>query len=111
MISLAMSVVGMPEHRFYSEIKPISEKFDPKALAISGLDRTELLKNAPSAQDAMRAADSWVNSLRKIGRPVFLAGPADWDGMFIHWSFINFLGKSPFGNTGSGIDLRSYWMA
>jgi hypothetical protein len=30
--------------------------------------------------------------------------------MFIHWYFMNFLGKSPFGQTGSGIDLRSYWM-
>jgi hypothetical protein len=28
----------------------------------------------------------------------------------VHWYFINFTGKSPFGNTGSGIDLRSYWM-
>lgn len=24
---------------------------------------------------------------------------------------MNYLGKSPFGHTGSGIDLRSYWMA
>ena len=45
-----------------------------------------------------------------MGRPVFLAGPAVWDGMFVHWYFLKFLGKSPFGATGSGIDLRSYWM-
>lgn len=110
MISLGMSVVGMPQHAFYSEIRPISANFDPKALAVSGLDRDALLANAPAAAEAMRAADAWVNGLRKIGRPVFLAGPAVWDGMFIHWYFMNFLGKSPFGNTGSGIDLRSYWM-
>jgi len=58
----------------------------------------------------MTAAAKWVNSLRKIGRPVFLAAPTVWDGMFIHWYFTRFTGKSPFGQTGSGVDLRSYWM-
>ena len=43
-------------------------------------------------------------------RPVFLAAPAVWDGMFVHWYFMKFTGTSPFGATGSGIDLRSYWM-
>lgn len=110
MISFGMSVVGMPEHTFYTEIRPISDKYIAEALAVSGLNRDRLQKDAPSAEDAMKNAAKWINRLRKIGRPVFLAGPAVWDGMFIHWYFINYLGKSPFGNTGSGIDLRSYWM-
>lgn len=58
----------------------------------------------------MNNAYKWINNLRKIGRPVFLASPAVWDGMFIHWYFIKYLNKSPFGQTRSGIDLRSYWM-
>lgn len=49
-------------------------------------------------------------ALRRIGRPVFLAGPAVWDGMFMHWYFMRFLGNSPFSASGAGIDLRSYWM-
>jgi len=110
MLSLGMSVVGNPELQFYTEMKPISENFDPKALAVAGLDRDCLSREAPPPQEAMAHAAKWVNSLRKIGRPVFLAGPAVWDGMFVHWYFVKFLGKSPFGMTGSGIDLRSYWM-
>ena len=110
MISLGFSVVGKPELTFYTELKPISEQFVPQALAVSGLDRDQLIREAPEAQVAMELAAKWVNGLRKIGRPVFLAGPAVWDGMFIHWYFRKFLGKSPFGDTGSGIDLRSYWM-
>jgi hypothetical protein len=110
MISLGMSVVGMPEYSFYTEIKPISNDFVQAALNVSGLDRDRLIKEAPTAEKAMEAAAKWVNGLRKIGRPVFLAGPAVWDGMYIHWYFMKYLGKSPFGNTGSGIDLRSYWM-
>jgi hypothetical protein len=110
MISLGMSVVDLPGNHFYSEIKPISVNYIPEALSVSGLDRDKLLNEAPSAEDVMESAAKWVNGLRKIGRPVFLAGPAVWDGMFVHWYFINFTGKSPFGSTGSGIDLRSYWM-
>lgn len=110
MLSIGMSVVGRPDWTFYSEIKPISEAFIPAALQVSGLDRQLLLENAPNAMEVMEAAYVWVNRLRKFGRPVFLAGPAVWDGMFVHWYFINFIGKSPFGSTGSGIDLRSYWM-
>ena len=110
MLSLGLAVAGIPDLSFYTELKPISDSFDPKAIAVCGLDRDRLLREAPSPDVAMQAAADWINSLRKIGRPVFLAAPAVWDGMFIHWYFIRFLGKSPFGMTGSGIDLRSFWM-
>ncbi len=110
MLSLGMAVVGRPDLTFYTEIRPISDQFVPQALAVSGLDRDRLLREAPAAEEAMAAAAAWVNGLRKVGRPVFLAAPAVWDGMFIHWYFLRFTGKSPFGQTGSGVDLRSYWM-
>jgi DNA polymerase III epsilon subunit-like protein len=110
MISLGMAVAGRPDLTFYTELRPISEEFVPQALAVSGLDRDRLLREAPPAEEAMRSAASWVNGLRRVGRPVFLAAPAVWDGMFVHWYFMRFLGKSPFGATGSGVDLRSYWM-
>jgi hypothetical protein len=110
MISLGMAVAGRPDLTFYTELRPISGEFVPRALAVSGLDRDRLLREAPSAEGAMTAAAEWVNGLRAIGRPVFLAAPAVWDGMFVHWYFVRFTGSSPFGATGSGVDLRSYWM-
>jgi len=110
MISLGMAVAGRPDLHFYTELKPISDDFLPQALAVSGLDRDKLIAEAPTAQDAMRAAATWINGLRTVGRPVFLAAPAVWDGMFVHWYFVRFTGSSPFGPTGSGVDLRSYWM-
>ncbi|GAA2451593.1 hypothetical protein GCM10010191_82180 [Actinomadura vinacea] len=110
MISLGMAVVGRDDLRFYTELRPISDEFVPEALAVSGLDRDRLLREAPAAEEAMAAAAKWINGLRKEGRPVFLAGPAVFDGMFVHWYFHRFLGKSPFSASGSGIDLRSYWM-
>lgn len=110
MISLGMAVAGHPELTFYTELRPISPDFVPEALAVSGLDRERLLREAPSAEEAMAAAARWVNGLRRTGRPVFLAAPAVWDGMFVHWYFVRFTGHSPFGATGSGVDLRSWWM-
>lgn len=109
MLSLGMAAVGH-DLTFYTEIKPISDEYSPEALAVSGLDRDRLIREAPSAEEAMTVAAAWVNGLRKVGRPVFLAAPAVWDGMFVHWYFTRFTGKSPFGATGSGVDLRSYWM-
>ncbi|MEQ9890071.1 hypothetical protein ABRQ06_02490 [Pectobacterium aroidearum] len=112
MLSLGMQVVGKSgdDFYFYSELKPISGDFVQEALAVSGLNRDFLLRTAPDPKEVMLSAHRWINKLRKIGRPVFLAAPSVWDGMFIHWYFINFTGKSPFGPTGSGIDLRSFWM-
>lgn len=110
MISLGMAVAGVPELTFYTELRPISDQFVPQALAVSGLDRDRLLREAPEPALAMRAAADWIDGLRPLGRPVFLAAPAVWDGMFVHWYFVRFLGHSPFGATGAGVDLRSYWM-
>ncbi len=110
MISLGMAVVGRPELNFYTEIKPISDDFVPEALAISGLDRDRLIQEAPTAIDAMKACADWLEGLRAFGKPVFLAGPAVFDGMFLHWYLMRFNGSNPFGVSGAGIDLRSYWM-
>ncbi|BBH70842.1 hypothetical protein ACTI_75270 [Actinoplanes sp. OR16] len=110
MLSLGMAVAGRPDLTFYTELRPISDDFVPQALAVSGLDRERLVREGPDAAEAMKAAATWVNGLRRIGRPVFLAAPAVWDGMFVHWYFVRYLGHSPFGSTGSGVDLRSFWM-
>lgn len=110
MLSLGMTTVGTERSEFYTEIQPISDHFDEDTLSMSGLDRERLKKEAPKAELAMSAAMKWVTDLAQESRPVFLAAPAVWDGMFIHWYFMKFVGQSPFGRTGSGIDLRSYWM-
>lgn len=110
MLSLGMAAVGRDDLTFYTELMPISDQFVPEALKVCGLDRDRLRREAPSAEDAMQAAADWVEALRPHGRPVFLAAPAVWDGMFVHWYFMRFIGHNPFGTTGAGVDLRSFWM-
>lgn len=118
MLSMGMSVVGHPEWTWYAELRPISDQFDPQALEVCGLDRERLKREGLPPEQALRNAAAWLKTVEgsfatKTGHPhrcVFLAAPAVWDGMFVHWYFIRFLGHNPFGVTGSGIDLRSYWM-
>ncbi|WP_345559788.1 hypothetical protein [Nonomuraea rosea] len=68
MISLGMAVAGRPDLTFYSELRPISDEFMPAALAVSGLDRGRLCREAPAPEQAMGAAARWINGLRAIGR-------------------------------------------
>ena len=110
MIALGMAVVGQPDLSFYTELKPISDRYVPEALAVSGLDRERLKREAPEAQSAMAAAAAWLDQLSVMGKPVFVAAPAVFDGMFVHWYFMEFVGRNPFAVNGAGIDLRSYWM-
>lgn len=110
MLSLGMAVVGDPSQRFYTELRPISVCYDPQWLEVSGLDRDRLLREAPSPEETMAKAANWINDLRDAGDPVLLAADSVSHGMFVHWYFLRFLGKSPFPPA-SCVDLRSYWMA
>jgi DNA polymerase III epsilon subunit-like protein len=110
MLSLGMAVVGHPELSHYVELKPISDAFVPEALAVSGLDRERLMRDAPTPEAAMQGVAEWLESLASLGEPIFVAAPAVFDGMFVHWYFVKFAGRNPFAVNGAGIDLRSYWM-
>lgn len=50
---------------------------------------------------------AWLKALP--GRPVFVAYPAAFDFMFVHWYLIRFTGESPFGH--SALDIKTYAMA
>ena len=56
MLSFGMAVAGRADLSFYTEVKPISDDFVPAALAVSGLDRDRLVREAPEPAQAMAAA-------------------------------------------------------
>ncbi len=109
MLSLGMHAVGINQS-FYQEIQPISTRYDPEALAVSGLDREFLMENGASAQKTMIRSQQWIDSFKSSYNPVMIANPAAFDGMFIHWYFIRMIGENPFSVNGRCIDLRSYYM-
>lgn len=83
---------------FYRELKPISDEFDPDAIAVNGLDRERLLLEGADPKDAMTEAALWVKEISGSGTPVLVAYPLSFDWSWLYWYFVRFseLG-SPFG--------------
>src|ERR1700731_3780314 len=63
------------ERRFYKELKPISESFQPEALRVNGLDRERLCLEGEDPESAMAEACSWVKAIAGAAQPVLVAYP------------------------------------
>jgi hypothetical protein len=57
--------------------------------------------------EAMPAYAAWVEELP--GKPVFVAYPAGFDFMFVHWYLHRFAGRSPFSH--AALDVKTFAMA
>lgn len=85
---------------FYRELKPISEDFDPEALAINGLDRAQLTLGGVSPNQAMDDAFDWIQQFSGAGKPVLVAYPLSFDWTWLYWYFVRFSKRgSPFGHS------------
>jgi hypothetical protein len=93
---------------FYRELKPISDQFEPQALAVAGLDREALRNDGADPADAMRAASAWITDHAGDARPVLVGYPVVFDWMFLHWYFVRYLGSSPFGFSGA-LDMKTIY--
>jgi hypothetical protein len=81
---------------FYRTTKPISDKYNPEALAISGFSREEHLTFNDPKQSMLDFAE-WINQTNTNGRPIFMSDNNGYDWMFICWYFHHFTGSNPFG--------------
>lgn len=80
---------------FYGKLKPISEKFIPEALAVSGHTREETL-TFEDPKKVMAEFSDWIKS-NCIGKPIFISDNNGFDWMFICWYFHHYIGENPFG--------------
>jgi len=109
MLSLGACVVGEPSKTFYAELKPISEKYIERALAVSGLSLDGLKQKGNEPARAMKDFEEWLKQVcADEGRPVFVAFNATFDWSFANYYFHRFLGNNPFGI--SGLDIKAYYM-
>lgn len=83
------------DRTFYGKLKPISEQFNPEALAISGFSREETLA-FDDPKIVMNDFKTWIQENSK-GRPIFISDNNGFDWMFICWYFHHFIGENPFG--------------
>lgn len=102
MISLGAVLVDEKLDRtFYGQLKPISEKFIPEALAVSGNSREET-QGFDEPLKVMTELEAWVQAESK-GRPLFISDNNGFDWMFVCWYFHHFLGRNPFGHTSQNL--------
>lgn len=86
MISFGAVVVDEKlDKTFYGQLAPISEKFIPEALAVSGHTREETLQ-FNDARKVMDDFEAWLKSISR-DRPVFISDNNGFDWMFICWYF------------------------
>lgn len=102
MISFGAVVVEPALDRsFYGRLRPISERWIPEALAVSGHSREDTLAfDEPAA--VMRAFRQWLGDNAK-GRLMFVSDNNGFDWQFVNWYFHHFLGANPFGHSSSNL--------
>ena len=89
------------ENSFYGQLKPISEKWIPEALKISGFSREETLQfKDPEA--VMRDFLGWIKQVSK-GRLYFISDNNGFDWQFINWYLHHFVSENPFGYSSSNL--------
>lgn len=101
----AVIVRGDLSEDFYGRLRPVSEKWIPEALAVSGFTREQTLA-FDEPQKVMADFAAWL-AARGKGRPIFVSDNNGYDWQFINWYFIHFLGQNPFGH--SSMNLGSFY--
>jgi len=119
MLSFGLAVAGRfdgkvfeafdPEKQtLYRELKPISERFLPDAVAVTGLDRDLLARTGTEPTAAMVAAKRWVQEQAGNDRPVLVGFPLVFDWLFFTWYLERFAAGSPFCYS-SGLDMKTLY--
>ncbi len=96
---------------FYREVRPAFNEVEPRALEISGLDRTSLMDEGTDIVEAMTAAATWVHEVAADHRPVMVAFPLAFDWLWLQWHFLQFSTRgSPFSFS-SCLDMKTLFWA
>ena len=91
----AVAVEPGLERTFYGQLRPISEKFVPESLAVSGFTREQTLQ-FPEPATVMQNFADWLRGVSR-DRPMFISDNNGFDWQFINWYFHHFTGENPFG--------------
>jgi hypothetical protein len=89
------------DQTFYGQLSPISEKFIPEALAVSGHTREETL-SFEDPKKVMEDFKGWIKQHCK-DQPIFISDNNGFDWMFVCWYFHHFTGGNPFGHSSQNL--------
>ena len=81
---------------FYGKMRPISDKWNPEALAISGFSREEHL-TFDEPEKVMKKFADWIKE-NTNGKPIGISDNNGYDfGVCLNYYFHKFYGSNPFG--------------
>ena len=89
--------------RFSGKLRPISDRWVPEALAVSGFSREETM----TFDDAAKTMTRFREWLANKGNLRFVSDNNGFDWQFVNWYFHHFVGRNPFGH--SSINLGSLY--
>ncbi|HET6412318.1 MAG TPA: exonuclease [Anaeromyxobacter sp.] len=102
MVSFGAVVVEPSLSRtFHGRTRPVSDRYMPEALSVSGVTREEHLRFDEPGQ-VMEAFERWVLETSR-GRPVLFSDNLAFDWQFVNWYFHTYLERNPFGYSGRRI--------
>lgn len=90
---------GKLDNTFYGETAPISNKWNPEALAVSEFNR-EQHETFDDPVITMQDFNTWV---REQGKCIFISDNLAFDWQWINYYFHRFIGSNPFGFSGQRI--------
>lgn len=92
----AVIVDDFLDKTFYGTTKPISDKWIPESLAISGFTRNQHLE-FHDPEWTMKEFRDWIIKDSHNGRPIFISDNPAYDFAWINYYFHYYLGSNPFG--------------
>ena len=102
MVSFGAVIVEPVLHRtFHGQLRPISDRWIPEALAVSGFSRDETLRFEEPSHVMLRFA-RWLGA-NVVGQPMFISDNNGFDWQFINWYFHHFTGSNPFGHSSTNL--------
>ncbi len=102
MVSLGAVIVEPSLSRtFYAELKPISDRWVPEALAVGGFGREQTL-GFDDPREVMSGFASWLTA-ESTGRPIFVSDNNGFDWQFVNYYFHHFTGDNPFGHSSTNL--------
>lgn len=86
---------------FYGQTAPISDVYDPDALAISGFSRKDH-QFFQHPNQTMRSFTKWLKKVSK-GRPMFVSDNNGFDWQWINFYYHNYRIDNPFGYSSTNL--------
>jgi hypothetical protein len=104
MVSFAALVLEPSLSRgFFAEVCPISDKWNPEALAVSGYTREQTLE-FEKPEIVMPRFAGWLTTIRSPKeRLMFVSDNNGYDYQYINYYLRHFTGDNPFGHTSMNI--------